>query len=181
MCDDSSLTKTSRLHFCRLKAKNYDPFPKTICRKLRMFSHFSVSLGFFQAAVIRSAAACRAPRRSCCRKVGAWWETPRETPAATRATRTWRTVMMAFLSPDHRGPKLPSIFFFFGDFFCGSPHLSLSLSLLLESLRPSHSSGTASLFCHISPFKPQPYVVPETDPLITSFFINYAFTPLFFF
>lgn len=61
----------------------------------------------FQAAVIQSAAACRAPRRSCCPRAGAWWETPRETPAATRAMRTWRMVMIALHSLDHHYPRPP--------------------------------------------------------------------------
>lgn len=48
-----------------------------------------------QAAVIRNGVASRAPRRSCCLRGGAWWETPLETLDAMRAVRTWRMVMAA--------------------------------------------------------------------------------------
>ena len=114
-----------------------------------------------QAAVIRSAAACRAPRRSCSLRDGAWWETPRGTPAATRATRTWRMVMTALLSLDQHylkdhwelaqlRPSLclavtPSPPFFFSPSFPGS-HLRSHhlLNFCILTIRPSHNSGPAS-------------------------------------
>lgn len=60
-----------------------------------------------QAAVIRSVAACRAPRRSCCLTVGAWWATPLGTLAATRAMRTWRTVMRTLCRLEPHRPNRP--------------------------------------------------------------------------
>lgn len=50
-----------------------------------------------QEAATRSEAAVslEALRRSCSWTDAASRETPRETPAATRVTRTWRTVMTA--------------------------------------------------------------------------------------
>lgn len=67
-------------------------------RIIKYLDYFPCFFLYFQAAVIQSAAACRAPRRSCCLRAKAWWETPHATPGATRAMRTWKMVMIASLS-----------------------------------------------------------------------------------
>lgn len=73
----------------------------------RTFSIKFSSALCLQAAVIRSVAACRAPRRSCCLTVGAWWATPLGTLAATRAMRTWRTVMRTLCRLEPHSPNRP--------------------------------------------------------------------------
>lgn len=127
--------------------------PKNYSTKCLNVPCFCISL-YFQAAVIQSAAACRAPRRSCCLKVGAWWETPRETLGATRAMRTWRMVMMALLSLDHQDPRLrpspPSPFSCVGLRLCSiSCHFcnTSPISLLWTNAFQSN----LSCCCHIFP------------------------------
>lgn len=60
-----------------------------------------------EAATQREAVSLEAHRRSCSWTDVASWETPRGTPAATRVTRTWRTVMTAWVACEHCPPLLP--------------------------------------------------------------------------
>ena len=101
---------------------------------------------YFQAAAIQSAAACRALRRSCCPRAGAWWETPRGTPAATRAMRTWRMVMIALHSLDHHhypSPPPPGV----------RPSLGLAVvpRRLLRPFFPFCGPNLCSISRHASP------------------------------
>ena len=60
-----------------------------------------------EAATQSEAVSPEAPRRSCSWTGAASRETPRGTPAATRATRTWRTVMTAWVACEHCPAPLP--------------------------------------------------------------------------
>lgn len=60
-----------------------------------------------EAATQSEAVSPEAPRRSCSWTGAASRETPRGTPAATRVTRTWRTVMTAWVACEHCPAPLP--------------------------------------------------------------------------
>ena len=60
-----------------------------------------------EAATQSAAVSPEAPRRSCSWTGAASRETPRGTPAATRATRTWRMVMTAWVAGEHCPAPLP--------------------------------------------------------------------------
>lgn len=94
-----------------------------------------------QEAATRSAAASRwALRRSCCWTGAAWPETPPGTPAATRAPRTWRTVMTAWVARERcrslLRPVLPHPF---------TPATRLQLLSTLQHSKPPTFTSLALL------------------------------------